>query len=335
MTDCDHDHRTFSSLSRDPQHPYSVWDSPCPTSIDARGRLALITPELVKQAASEEIRTGKRFSLDLSIENGGFTLFGRKQAEHTVKRIDKNAATKAEAEQNHERWFPKHDDLLHINTQSSTQWDGPYHVSYPDSGYFYGGATVEDVEAGNVGRGMAAWADAGGIVGRGVLIDYARWARQNGVKYDPCLESHAVPLDVIREIATQQGVTFRRGDIFISRTGYQTRFEELKADNKLEKIGGTYAGIEQGDHVLKFLWDEGFAAVAGDQPAFEAWPATPEKLLHPVLLSGWMMPIGELLSLDELAAHCEREQRWTFFFSAMPLKVEKGLASTGQNMAIF
>lgn len=37
------------------------------------------------------------------------------------------------------------------------------------------GATVEDTKAGNVGRGVAAWADAGGILGRGVLIDYGRW----------------------------------------------------------------------------------------------------------------------------------------------------------------
>jgi hypothetical protein len=60
-----------------------------------------------------------------------------------------------------------------------------------------------------------------------------------------------------------------------------------------------------------------------------------EKLLHPVLLAGWMLTIGELLALDELAAHCEKENRWTFFFSAVPLKVEQGLASTGQTLAIF
>ncbi|GAA5949294.1 hypothetical protein JCM3765_003362 [Sporobolomyces pararoseus] len=325
--------RPFTSLSKNPDHPHSVWEDPEPATINPLGRLALITPELVKQAASEEIRTGERFSLDLSIENEGFTLFGRKKAERTVKRIDRCAKSKEETEKSGELWFPKHDDLLHINTQSSTQWDGPYHVSYPGSGYFYGGATVEDVESSNVGRGMAAWADAGGIVGRGVLIDYARWAKKNNVQFDACLESHQVPLRVIKEIAKEQGVEFRRGDIFILR--YQTQFNDLKEKNQLDKIGVNYAGIAQGEDVLEFLWEEGFVAVAGDQPAFEAWPAAPEKLLHPVLLSGWMMPIGELLALNELAAHCEKHNRWTFYFSAMPLKVENGLASTGQNLAIF
>lgn len=57
----------------------------------------------------------------------------------------------------------------------------------------------------------------------------------------------------------------------MSYTGYETRFNELNANNQLDKIGGTYAGIAQGEDILEFLWDESFAAVAGDQPAFEAW----------------------------------------------------------------
>ncbi|GAA5836521.1 hypothetical protein JCM5353_002958, partial [Sporobolomyces roseus] len=98
------DNRSFSALCQDAGHPHSVWDTPEPASINPLGRLALITPELVKQAAKEEIRSGSRFSLDLSIESGGFSLFGRKKAERTVKRIDKNAETKEEAEKNGERW---------------------------------------------------------------------------------------------------------------------------------------------------------------------------------------------------------------------------------------
>ena len=112
--------RPFSSLSKNPDHPHSVWENPEPATINPLGRLALITPELVKQAASEEIQTGERFSLDLSIENEGFTLFGRKKAERTVKRIDRCAKSKEETEKNGELWFPKHDDLLHINTQVSS-----------------------------------------------------------------------------------------------------------------------------------------------------------------------------------------------------------------------
>ena len=53
-------------------------------------------------------------------------------------------------------------------------------------------------------------------------------AKRNNVEFDPCLESHQVPLKVIREIAKEQGVDFRRGDIFILRTG-QSSYSFLKA----------------------------------------------------------------------------------------------------------
>jgi hypothetical protein len=127
------DTRPFSALSKNPEHPHSAWEEPEPTTFNPLGRLALITPELVKRAASE-IRTGERFSLDLSIESEGFTLFGRKKAERTVKRIDKCAKTKEETEKNGELWFPKHDDLIHINTQvSSSSGDSKQQLASRDS----------------------------------------------------------------------------------------------------------------------------------------------------------------------------------------------------------
>lgn len=114
------DDRPFSELSQNPDHLYSTWDEPAPTKVNPLGRLALTTPEMVKRAANEEIRTGERFSLDLSIEANGFTLFGRKKAERTLHRLDSKAgATKEEAEKKGETWHPMQDECIHINTQVS------------------------------------------------------------------------------------------------------------------------------------------------------------------------------------------------------------------------
>ena len=33
------------------------------------------------------------------------------------------------------------------------------------------------------------------------------------------------------------------------------------------------------------------------------------------------MPIGELFDLENLAQECQKRQRWTFFFSSVPLRV--------------
>lgn len=109
--------RPFSSLSKDPGHPYSTWDEPDPLGISPLGRLALITKDLVALAAREQIQTGERISCDLTIRDGRFAHFGRKKADRTVKRIDAGPESKEAAEAKGERWHPKHDDLLHINTQ--------------------------------------------------------------------------------------------------------------------------------------------------------------------------------------------------------------------------
>jgi SRSO17 transposase len=44
-------------------------------------------------------------------------------------------------------------------------------------------------------------------------------AKKNNIEFNPALETHPVSLEAIKEIAKKQGVEFRRGDIFILRTG--------------------------------------------------------------------------------------------------------------------
>lgn len=47
------------------------------------------------------------------------------------------------------------------------------------------------------------------------------------------------------------------------------------------------------------------------------------------------MPIGELFDLEDLAAQCEKAQRWTFFFTSEPLNVAGGVASPPNALTIF
>lgn len=81
-------------------------------------------------------------------------------------------------------------------------------------------------------------------------------------------------------------------------------------------------GVQQSEEMLRWIWDTGFAAVAGDMPAFETTPfQNAEYFLHEWLLAGWGVPIGELFDLERLAVECRRVKKWTFFFSSMPLHV--------------
>lgn len=105
-----------------------------------------------------------------------------------------------------------------------------------------------------------------------------------------------------------------------------------------------YPGTEATLSVLQFLWDTRIAAVAGDCPGFEAWPpsgANPDSEgvlrqgMHQTLLAGFGMPIGEMFDLEGLSRECERQQRWSFFLSSMPLNVLGGVASPPNAVAIF
>lgn len=178
------------------------------------------------------------------------------------------------------------------------------------------------------------------------MIDYATYAAQKGIQHDP-LAHHAVPLTTFQDIAASSGIKFRPGDIVFLRTGFTRAWESAaltKKETIMSKSPFEYIGIESTVSVLQFLWDTQIAAVAGDCPGFEAWPpgaATPGAEgalgngMHPTLLAGMGMPIGEMFDLEALAAECERQKRWTFFLTSMPLNLSGGCASPPNAVAIF
>lgn len=47
------------------------------------------------------------------------------------------------------------------------------------------------------------------------------------------------------------------------------------------------------------------------------------------------MPIGEMWDLEVLKEECERQKRWSFFFTSAPLNVTGGVASPPNALAIF
>lgn len=77
---------------------------------DQLGRLNLITPATVA-AAAQEIKEGIRVSLDWSLDKPLLPTFERKPFEHQITQLAPNI----------------NDDTIHINTQSSSQWDGLRH----------------------------------------------------------------------------------------------------------------------------------------------------------------------------------------------------------------
>ena len=177
----------------------------------------------------------------------------------------------------------------------------------------------------------SAWASKGGIVGRGVLLDYACWASKNSVPLEP-LSSTAIPFAHLQRVVADQKVTFRSGDILFIRSGFTAAYNALSPPEKMalsKRPRADFMGVEPTEEILQWLWEMQFAAVAGDAVAFERSPVgqgkdkddvPPRVVLHQWLLGGWGMPIGEMFDLEDLAEHCRKSGRWSFFLSSVPLK---------------
>lgn len=177
-----------------------------------------------------------------------------------------------------------------------------------------------------------AWATSGGIVGRGVLLDYGSWASKHNVSLEHFRATN-IPFSHVKSVIEDQKVSFRPGDILLVRTGFTAAFEALPASQQQDlsqRHRFEFLGVEPTLEILRWLWDSQFAAVAGDSPSFERSPVcegatendpAPEASLHQWLLAGWGMPIGEMFDLEGLAQHCRETGRWSFFFSSVPLKV--------------
>lgn len=159
-------------------------------------------------------------------------------------------------------------------------------------------------------------------------------------------------LETVLAIAAERAIDFRPGDIIFLRTGFTRAWEAATAGDKtamMAKKPFEYVGVESTLAVVQFLWDSCIAAIAGDCPGFEAWPpagavvdgggagrdGVMEKGMHQTLISGIGMPIGEMFDLEDLAAECERQGRWTFFVTSMPLNLRGGVASPPNATAIF
>lgn len=168
----------------------------------------------------------------------------------------------------------------------------------------------------------------GGIVGRGVLLDWAYWAEQKGIALDP-FKTGAVEVSHLKQIIEEQNIQIMPGDILFIRVGFSAAYNKLSEPQKKEypdrKPGGLL-GIEATKESLRWIWDSRFAAVASDSPSFERGPATgpyndPNITMHQWLLAGWGLPIGEMFDLEVLAEECRRLGRRTFFLSSIPLHV--------------
>ncbi len=284
---------------------------------DQRGTLNFLTDER-RLAASKLIRAGRAFNLDLPLGLPYPPMFASRTAHrHTVLHRPGS--------------FGRDDVLDNFHLQGSTQWDALKHISHPEYG-FYNWADDASINAELARLGVQNYA-AEGIVGRGVLLDAARYFEGHGAPLQP--DAHrAITADELDAVARAQGVEVQPGDIVLLRTGVaRLIYAEAEDPDTAARPypGGPGLAAEAGS--LAWLWDHQVAAIASDNLTVEAFPMSRDSLhRRGIALLG--MVFGELFDFEALADDCATDGQYACFFTSKPLNLTGGVGSPGNALAI-
>ena len=176
------------------------------------------------------------------------------------------------------------------------------------------------------------------IVGRGVLLDVAKYKGQ-----DPLPSDYWISLEDLQNTAKAQKVEIQKGDIVLVRTGWRKMWDEPGADGRVDMAHGKWHQPQPGigPDSLAFFNEMDIVAVGSDNAAVEwgfpvkanyvrkafGFPALP---LHVDFLWNRGAYIIEILNLDELA----KDQAYEFLFVLSPLLLRGGIGVPVNPIAI-
>jgi kynurenine formamidase len=277
---------------------------------DEIGTLNLITDDVVTAAAAE-IRVGRRLALGLPMNADGpqtGAIPGRDNPTHEMIMVDMALTGDPSS-------FTTSDDKIAMGLQAATHWDALAHVSY--EGQLYNGipsSVITDAGAARMGIDKIRT-----LVSRGVLLDVP--AAKGVDRLDGGYAITAADLDAAADFGN---VTVRAGDIVVLRTGQMQWFFE----GDREQYGAPAPGPSL--QTVEWFHDHDVAAVATDNLTFEVYPSEREDALLPVHLLHLVdmgMTQGQNWNLEELAADCAGDHRYSFFLDASPMPVTGAVGS--------
>jgi len=302
-------------------HRYRNWGRWGPD--DQLGTVNYIDAECRTHAASL-VKTGKVISCALPYDefgpqNGGF---GRVNPIHVMLQDGGDAA---HGHQDNLPGLRYADDAVYMPLQSGTQWDALAHIFY--DGHMYNGYKQERVSSqGTDVNGIENYADK--IVTRGIFLDIPKY---KGVDWlnpgDP------ISGDDLAGCCEQEGITPKRGDIVLVRTGAMAMVRATGS-------WGTYsAGDAPGLNLSAAAWlcENEVAGVATDTWGMEVRPNECAEIfqpLHVVLIVNAGMLVGEIFDFEALAADSAEDGVYAFMFVAPPLPFTGAVGSPLNPLAI-
>jgi len=321
---------------------------------DQIGRINLLTPEKVMQAA-REIKTGKTFCLSLPLDYPG----GNKMNVNRYPPILRPSLRHGEVNMNYV--YANHDanshdvlsdDLAILHLQYSTQWDGLCHVGalFDANGdgklvpMYYNGYGAEEYVIGpersedcGVGGHIVPHSTCGakalgienmaasGVQGRGVMIDLRRHFGDART---------VVGYDKLMQVMEEDGIVVEPGDMICLHTGLSDLILEMRRDPDPDLIANSCAVLNGGDVALQnWITRSDISVIASDNYAVEDYPATlPNPCcsmlpLHNLCLFKLGIHLGELWHMTPLAQWLHENNRYRFMLTAPPLRLPGAVGS--------
>ena len=209
------------------------------------------------------------------------------------------------------------DDVATIFLQASTQYDSLGHFWY--DGQIWNGYDASTT-AGDMSKASVLPIAERGVVGRGVLLDVARHRGK-----DVLDKGETFTHEDLMTVAAAQGVTIEKHDILIIRTGWVGSYYRQTAEEFYD--GFVEPGLTYSPELVQWFQDMEIPNLVTDTIANEVSfePASGVALpLHNALMRNLGVAFTEIAWLEDLAAACADDRRWTFLYTAAPLKVVGG-----------
>ena len=210
------------------------------------------------------------------------------------------------------------DDYIMMPLQACTQWDAIAHVYYDDQ--LYNGYPAGSVTSfGAAKNGIDKAAAAGGVVGRGVLIDVAHF---RGVEHlEPRSLIYPGELD---EILDSENIDLAKGDILMIRTGWWLDFERRRDGH-----AWAYEAPGLSWKCAKWLHEHDVAAVASDNVAVEivAEVEGVDLPLHMLALRDMGLMLGEMWNFEALGEDCRQDGVYECMLVAPAIKFTGAVGS--------
>jgi kynurenine formamidase len=287
---------------------------------DRIGTLNLIDGHAVRRGTAA-VLDGRRFSLAMRFDQDGpqvGSIPGRINPEHTM--VGVNTPYMGDPAN-----FCTSDDVVTMGLQASTHWDGLAHASY--GGQLWNGVPASTVTA-EGGATRLGIEHVRSLTSRGVLLDVAR-----ALGVERLEPGHGVTADDLDAAADLAGAAVEPGDVVLVRTGHAQLYRQGRRDEYT--AGARHPGLTTS--CCRWFARQDVAAVATDTLVFEVYPGEDPAALFPVHLLDLVdlgLTQGQNFDLEELAADCAGDGRWTFLLEASPIPFTGAVGSPVNPVAV-